>query len=80
LQVNLLIPYIRNGCVIAKIYNKYNQLINFEKINELLQEHLSTTLAEATTIINNECQTMISLGEVALTHIREIADYLNSRF
>lgn len=69
-----------NGRAIAAVYHKYNHRIEFDRINELFQEHLATTLAEAVSIISGECEESITGGNVALEHIREMADYINSKF
>lgn len=66
----------KNASEIAAIYAKYGNGIRYEKINEMMQEHLATTLAEAVEIIKGNCQASAEAGEVALAHINHMSDYL----
>jgi hypothetical protein len=69
-----------NATRIAKIYHKYHCPIKFSIINEMMQEHLETTLAEAVAIISGNCRESYEKGEIALNHIRMMSAYLNSTF
>lgn len=70
----------KNATAIAEVYHKYNRNIRFETVNKLMQEHLKTTLAEAVAIIGGNCEDSVKKGDVALHHVREMADYINSKF
>lgn len=70
----------KNATAIAAVYHKYNRRIRFETLNKLMQGHLETTLAEAVAIIGGNCEDSVKKGDVALHHVREMADYINSKF
>jgi hypothetical protein len=69
-----------NASDIAKIYNKYNSKIKYSKMNETMQVHLNTTLAEATAILKGQCAASQSAGQVALNHINMMSAYISSSF
>lgn len=70
----------QNAIAIAKIYHRYNKSIEFDEINHMMQEHLSTTLAEAVAIIQKNCAESQAKGQAALNHIRMMSSYINSNF
>jgi len=69
-----------NADAIAAIYHKYNRCIRYETIKELLYGHLDTTAAEAVAIIAGDCVLSQTTGAEALHHIREMVDYIDSKF
>jgi hypothetical protein len=77
---NLYKVWQENATLIAKIYHKYHCPIKFKKMNEMMQEHLATTLAEAVAIISGTCKESQEAGDIALVHIRMMSAYLNSTF
>lgn len=66
-----------NADKIARLYSKYDKHINYVKINNMMQEHLRTTLAEATDIIQHNVAASAVSGAIALEHIKMMANYLN---
>ena len=71
----------KNGTDIAKIYSFYtNNRINLEKMNNMMQMHLTTTLEEAVAIISGKSKESVKKGNIALEHVISMAEYINSGF
>jgi hypothetical protein len=51
-----------NATMIAKIYHKYHCPVEFRIINEMMQEHLATTLPEVLAIISPNCAELFEKG------------------
>lgn len=69
-----------NAIHIAHVYHQYNKKLNEKKMREMMLMHLSTTLDEATAIINKNCKDANEKGEVALNHIHMMSQYISSKF
>lgn len=72
--------WMKNGKRIAYVYSKYHPRIKFDIMNQMMQEHLKTTLAEAVAIISKNCRESQEKGQAALHHIRMMSDYIISTF
>ena len=72
--------WMTNATNIAHVYHKYWDRISERKMNNSMQIHLTTTLAEAVAIINKNCEDSYVTGEKALEHINMMADYIGSKF
>lgn len=77
---NLVKSWFSNAKDIAVCYNRYNSGINYVVMKEMMEMHLTTTLHEATSVIKGDCVGARENGRIALLHIREMAEYINSKF
>ena len=68
-----------NARDVSKVYSKFNRRIKFDRIYNLMLTHLSTTLNEATSIIQGNCEASATNGEITLDHIHMMSDYLASK-
>jgi hypothetical protein len=68
-----------NATTIAGVYAKYDRKIDFGIMNDHMQSHLITTLAEAQAILSGDCVASQKTGEIALEHIRKMSKYIDSR-
>jgi hypothetical protein len=69
-----------NGRAVACVYHKYHYPIDFKVMNHHMQDHLRTTLAEATAIIGKNCDESQKKGQLALDHVRDMSNYIMSKF
>lgn len=77
-QLNKL--WQQNASQIAHLYHNTWDRINEKKMNRHMQEHLTTTLDEASAIINKDCVQSYEKGEIALEHIHKMSDYIADKF
>lgn len=70
----------QNATEIAQIYHRYNPSIDLKEMNRMMQEHLSTTLAEAVAIVKKDCAASQAKGKIALEHVRMMSSYINANF
>lgn len=69
-----------NAAEIGRCYHKYHQQIKERKIIKMMETHLKTTLDEATAILGGDCAKSVVTGDIALAHVKMMAEYIGSTF
>ena len=76
----ILSRWQQNADEISMIYRKNHKRIPLLPTKRMMQNHLETTLAEALAIVKGDCTESYEKGEIALDHIRMMAQFLNNAF